>query len=291
MASNHLNKLAVSQSDLSSATVISNVMEGADQATSFMYEVDYEDITIEDEQEIPFKAIHNITSIGLVRQGVNLDFLNDPEQKAKVAAIGHDMALISLEDVRIEVLDHPDSGNFWRFNINKASLPFRERNSGRRGAGLHVGSNLLSVFSFTDTSEDGVADGYASTFNSTFSNGVQTLEAANDGTIKSFDFADIFFPFVGEELSFSLDANSLTDGGHSLSLEIRFYDDTDQLISTEATPFSSIGRKFVKSDIPTGTVNVSVAVTADGSGAGSATVLDITDLALRVDGKTEYSIF
>lgn len=292
MLFNQLNKLAVSLvDDLTSTTVISNVSEGVDESSSFMYDVDYEEIEIEDEQPIPFKAMHEVTAIGLVREGINLLDLNDPEQETHFASIGHNMALISLEPVRVEFLDHPDTGNFWRFHWKKQSVPYRERTSKRRGAGLHVGANLLSVYQWIDADSDGVAEGWdASDFSSaTFSNGVQTLSGA-DAVVSTYGFSEIFFPFSGEELTFSVSVDALTANGHDIDIQLEFFDDTDTLISTESTVIGSTGRKFIKANIPQNAVFVKPSIVSDGTAGTGASSIELSDPALRVDGKTEYTL-
>lgn len=297
LAQTQFNKLAFSdETDLSKAEVIVNVSEGVDESTSFGYEVSYENISIEDNQQTPFKAMHTLTAIGLATSGVNktnlLD-LADPDAKAMIAIIGNDMVLVSLDPVKLEFIDKFDSGNFWRFKATVQSVPYLERTTGRRGAGLHVGSNMLSVYAFTDADSDGVANGTdASDFTSpSFSNGVQTVTVPNTGLIYSYDFPTMFFPFVGETLTLSTQVDVTVDGGHTNRLELRFYDDAGSLISTEASAsFSTSGRKSVTATIPANTVEIQAAVVSEDATATGTSELDISEPALRVDGKTVYTV-
>jgi hypothetical protein len=146
----HLSKLALTiVGDRLAKVIISNVSEGVNESTSFGYSKDTEAIVIEDSQELQYVDTHTIEIVGLKNDDMTDALLakyNDPNAKAMVSAYGPDMTLVSVEPVKVEVIDHFDNGPFWKMRITKKTKTGRETTDGRKAGGLFVGKNMLGMY-------------------------------------------------------------------------------------------------------------------------------------------------
>lgn len=280
--------------DLTKTETIINVADGMDGATSFVYDNDYEMLSIKNMQEVPYTVTHTIELIGLPNSDVNtanLDAFADPDTDSRIAMIGTDGALIAQETVKCEYIDKHNDGLFWRFKVTFKTLPYREIDDSRKGGGLHVGENLLALYKFVDSDSDGVADGFTNDgFDSaSFSNGVQSLSANADGGTARLNFEKLFFPFDGDQLTFAINVDAYTNNGHSESILIEYLDETGSVTQTDSVSVSSTGRKIVNSTIPSDAVEVVVAFRSNDTGSASGTSdYELSDPLLSVDGDDTY---
>jgi len=291
-------KLAiVDVNDLTKNAVVPNIAEGIDGATAFGYENEYDMISIENMQELPYVVTHTLEIRGLPTSNVTdyMSHFNDPDVDTEISAIGTDGALISLDPVKLEWIEKPSEGKIWKFRAVVKTLPYREDGNGRKGGGLHLGENLLSVYKWADASGDGIANGFSiNNFTSpTFSNGDQTLTHPADGTTADFSFPSLLLPYDGEQLTFAIDVNSIpVDGGHSSDIRIEFFDDTDTITTTQSVSFSTTGRKSVSATIPADAVYAKVSLVSvdDGTATGDTDYV-VADPSLRVDGNSVYTSY
>lgn len=288
-------KLAfIDQNDLTKSAVIPNIAEGVDGATAFGYENEYDMLSIEDMQELPYSVTHTLEIRGLPTSSVteNMDYFNDPDIDTVMTAIGTDGAMLALDPVKLEWIEKPAEGHIWKLKATAKTVPFREKDTGRKGGGIHISENLLQVYSWADADGDGVANGFTNNgFSSpVFSGGEQTIEHPDDGSLALYSFEDLLLPFEGDELTFAIDVNSITDSGHDADVRIVFYDDADTVISTQSVSFSTTGRKSVSATIPSGTIYTRVSVASEDTGGASGTsIYTLADPSLRVDGKDVYT--
>lgn len=287
----HLSKLALTiVGDPIAQVDISNVSEGVSESSSFIYETETEKITIEDSQELHYAKIHTITAVGLKNDQMDeatLEKYNDPDAKAMVAAIGPEMSLISLDPVKVEVLDHFDTGPFWKIKITKKTVPHRESVDGRKGGGLFVGRNILSTHSWnsTDVGLPATAAGWeieGTVVDSRFefelpsTRQVIELSANNDGTFIPED--QIYYPFQNEGFggvgTFRVDvAGSFEDWG--IIIGLKAYDES----GAESTVFSK--------NISSGTDSFFFSL----SGSGSSRELYLKPYIRWVNGTVDTTIF
>lgn len=294
---NLFKKLAiVDENDLTKRAVIVNIAEGVDGATAFGYENEYDMISIENMQELPYSLNHTLEIRGLPTSSVTdyMDHFNDPAVDTKVSVIGTDGAMLALDPLKMEWIDKPNDGRVWKLKATAKTVPYREKNNGRKGGGIHLGENLLDVYSWADTDGDNIANGFSITnFTSpVFTGGQQSLDHANDGSLATFSFEDLFLPFSSEELTFAINMDSLTLNGHTLDVRIEFFDELDSVISTATFNFSTSGRKSVSANIPSSAVHarVSFASEDDGTATGTSSYT-LSDPSLRVDGEDTYTAY
>jgi len=194
-------KLAISDAnDLTKRAVIPNIAEGVDGATAFGYENEYDMISIEDMQELPYAVTHTLEIRGLPTSDVteDMEYFNDPDVDTNLSAIGTDGALISLDTVKLEWITKPNEGVIWKLKAVVKTLPYRENDTGRKGGGLHIGENILNVYSWEDADSDGIANGFTSTnfITPDFSNGQQDLTHPADQTTATYESVDFFHVFT-----------------------------------------------------------------------------------------------
>lgn len=292
---NLFKKLAIADTnDLTKIAVISNIAEGVEGATAFGYENEYDMISIENMQELPYSVMHTLEIRGLPTSNVveDMQHFNDPDVDTELTVIGTDGAMLSLDPLKLEWIKKPNEGYVWKLKATAKTVPDREQNNGRKGGGIHLGENLLDVYEWGDADGDNIANGHTITNFTTpnFSGGEQDLNHPNDGTIATFEFVDLFLPFEGDQLTYSIDVPSLTLNGHLPEIRIEFFDDTGSITLTQSVSFSTTGRKSVSATIPSGAVHARVSFVSedDGSATGTSTY-NLADPALRVDGKDVYT--
>lgn len=192
----------------------------------------------------------------------------------------------TLKAIKLQSNESVTDNDLYAFTVGKETPPgFTD---GLYQNGFWIGKNLLGMYKWGDTDADGVADGWSATgfSTTTFTSGQQTLEA--DTTRRDLERA-IWFPFEGQEITFSIDIDSRTGSYATEQIEIEFIDGTGSVISSQVTTFSSTGRKSVTATVPSTTVKVISRLSLQSS---SGTVTEVvSDPALKLESESTYSIF
>lgn len=294
---NHIKKLAIIEdASPDNIVVLSNISEGVDEASTFGYETEEAALTIEDGQTIHDAIEHTLDVRTIVPDSGDsqLQTWTDNLTSVYVSAIGVDGGILFGDvqtgegAVRFYKDDQFSERKAIKIMATRKTIPGYDSSTGLFENGIWVGSNLLAGYEWADADSDGMADGWGNegaTFNvTTFTSGQQTLEA---GTSVSRFVRRIYFPFEGEEVTFSLDNDSRTGTYATEEISIQFIDDSDAVISTETTTFSTTGRKSVTGTTPANTIKINVLFSI---AASSTTVTSvISDPALQLGTKTTYT--
>lgn len=290
---NLLTEIALADAnDPSIVERVINVSDTFEEATSFGYDNEYTRIEVQDKQSLPYKVKHEILMIGLPTSNVNvanLEHFADPNNDTVLAILGTDQVAVCQDSVKCEFIEKPDVGRAWKFKITFETVPYRD-DTGRKGAGFHLGSNLMSIYSWADDDGDGYPNGFTETETgavvATFSNGELDLDVGDTEELL-LEFEDIFFPYNGVQLTASVDVNDYTNSGaQSVEVSVDILDDTGAVIGTETITIGSTGRKSTTFTLPSGTSKIRFYVDMTG-GTGDKT-LKLANPAIQLGSDSEY---
>lgn len=175
------------------------------------------------------------------------------------------------------------------------SLPFKCTARGVAGYGandvwenyFYYGKNFLSSIKWNNAVNSLIATGWtiASGFANSFASGAQTLVGGL--TLGKF-YRRVYFPFVGEQVTFSMDVDLIDSNITNTTIEMEFLDDTVSTISTSSTAFSTTGRKSITATVPSGTVLIELRIEYQGD---ESDTLVIADPAFKRGTDATYSLF
>lgn len=296
----HLRKIAIiNDGSPDEVAILSNVTDGPDGASNFGLgdNDEIQRLSIEDNQSIHNRITRSLdirTLVGTSGEDTNIEGYVSNQTPIYIAGLGLDgFTLIgdkqTSEGQILLVKNNQRSDNeVWAIAATRDVQPGHDPGTGLFESGFWVGQNGLGGYEWADADSDGVADGWsASGFSTTsFSSGQQTLEA--DTTERTFT-RGVYFPFEGEQITFSLNIDSRTGSYATEQIQLVFFDTSESVISSTTETFSSTGRQSVTATTPTGSSLSYIECQLDLQ-ASSGTVTEvIKDAALRLGTSTTYT--
>jgi len=290
MFKNNLPKLAIGNESNGDVIILSNVAEGLDGAASFYYEPSYNDLSIEDNQTYNFSTEHELEIQGLPgtsSEQTKLENITDNHTDVYATALGLNGGLLWDKGEFSAIFSEQFSeGLAWQLRLSAEGLPWYDQSSGKFGAGIHVGENLLGLYEWKDRTGDGVADGWSlngiTSGDLTFNN---SDEQSATGDANEYVYRDIFWPFQ-KTVTLSVDYKNVSD---THSIELISLDETKTTVgSASTTTFSSVGSNFARKSVshtpPSGSFFLRVRVAL----FRASQSLSYKDPALRLNSKTSY---
>lgn len=202
----------------------------------------------------------------------------------------------ALYTIKIVANEQLSDNDIFALKITRKSDFGYNPDNGLYYGGFYAGKNALGMFAWGDADGDGTADGWSVTrFTDTFdtANGEQDL--TDDDTTNTNLFGRlVYFPFVGESLTFSIDVNAFNEygGDYNPRLILAYFDKDDSLISTDTQSISSTGRVSLTATVPATTVSIAARFASQQVSAGSQPLdVSLANPALRIDGGTTYTKF
>lgn len=293
----HIKKLAIIQDTTTDVIVLlSNISDGVDGASTFGYSTEETALTIEDGQTVMDALEHtlDIRTIADSDEASQLESWTDNLTKVNIVGVGIDGSLLIGDgqtgegSVRFYKDDQFDQRKAFKIFATRKTTPGFDSDTGIHENGIFAGQNLLGGYVWGDADGGGVADGWSATgFTTTsFASGVQTLEA--DTTARDFQRA-IWFPFPGEQITFSVNNDSRSGTYATEQIEIEFVDTSGSVISSQTSTFSTTGRKSVSATVPSGS-DVAKAICRFSIQASSGTVTnEVSDPSLQIGTGTTYT--
>jgi len=188
--------------------------------------------------------------------------------------------------VKIAFNEQLSDTDVFAFKITKSS--FTGFNNGFYEGYSWAGKNLIGMYEWGDANGDGLANGFSkdADITATFATNIQSLEVTS-GTSSDYDsiFTNLYFPFEGETITFSLNYAGVTD----LQIVIEAIDNTGSVTTTTFDDFSGTSRSSLSYTLQSGDVKIQpkIRIVGDDNTGG----VDVSFPCLRVDGKTTYTKF
>lgn len=292
-----LRKLAVWDDTASNLHILSGLAENDNEASNFWYSTEETESRIEDNQIGPGTIGHTLDVRVLPDSSAatNLQTIVDNERAVFISVLGIDGGVLMGDIESDNKKCRLSYGKRFDGTVEDYKIMATKRgpwgydtSTGQHSAGVWAGRNLLLGYEWGDADSDNIADGWSATgfTSTTFASGTQTLEA--DTTQRDFERA-IFFPFEGEEITFSIGNDARSGTYATEQIEIEFRDTADAVISSQTSTFSSTGRKSVTATTPSGS-NLLKVVCRFSIQASSATVTsDVSDPALLLGSDSTYT--
>ena len=276
-----------------SPILLKNISDGVDGSSTFGFNSEELTVTIEDGQT-HFYGVEDAFDIRTLKDSdyaSNLSQIADNGRNVYVSGltpsgfivIGDKQTSSSVKLVYNKQFSNPFA---YSLLITKTDMPLWNGESSLFEGGMWSGENGLGIHLWGDNDSDGVADGWASTFDTdSFSSGAQSL--TTDTTVATF-LKSIYLPFE-KQFTFSIDVDSRTGTYATEEIEILAKDIAGNSISSIDTNVSSTGRKSVSATLPANTVSIDVFY---GASASSGTVTTaLSDPALRRGTTSTYTKF
>lgn len=292
----NLKKVAIYDPVADESHVFSGIIEGVDEAANFWYSVEPQTINIEDNQLAPDRLNHTFNVRVLPETGVSSFFDNiiQNERDVYISAVGIDGGFFmgdfgtSSRPVKLTYAKKYDGAvESYKIEATRSAPWGYDLGTGLYSGGVWSGQNLIGNYSWADNDGDGLANGWSETgFTSvSFSAGQQTLEA---GTTPVSFANRIVFPFEGEQVTLSINIDSITGDYSENTIRIVFLDSSGSSISPiNDHPITSTGRVSLTLTVPEGTVQLSAQVRMS---SNTGTVInEVSDPMLRVGASTEYT--
>jgi len=279
--------------------VFSSINDGVDGSAAFYITNDREDLTIEDGQLILNDVTPTLDGRFLQTDATDLADLEtivDSKIKVHVILLGIDGCVqfsdkeVASSKIYLTANEQLSGNNVLAIMGAKIATASYFDANGIKSNYFNAHENLFATVKWIEGT-----GGLAKNWNqsvavtiATFATGEQFLEFGDGAEF----YRDVFFPFEGEDLTFSLGLVSTGanyDGDNS-EIKIEWYDKSDTLLttSTGSQPIGvTAGRKSVTGTAPVGTAYarclIDLAVT---SGAGEITV---DDPALTINNSTTFT--
>jgi hypothetical protein len=292
-----LSKVAVqNQTTPSSIAVLTNIMEGVDGAATFGYTLEETALSVDDNQKQQFRHDHNfdIRVIEVTSESAILDGIVNNQRLAKISGFSPDGFFI-WDEPTLLVRNKQFDG------ILASAVKATKRTTiGYRGAvpnrklSVYAGDNLLGLYDVsTGASQEplnGFKDDNSPSGVDTDPNGEMTITTGSSSSTTSFVVSrNIFFPFPGETLTWSLDVISITgemrvqlqglqsDGSTSTG----FFATGDYDVGVEGSRISLTGA------IPANTAFVRMTI---GSGVSPVSAFTVSRPMISKSGKVAFTL-
>jgi len=266
----------------------SNVMEGVDGATSFGYNLEKTSLKVEDNQELQYIHNHTFDIRALDPSTADRDTLQvmvDNQREVKIIGQGVDGFFIMDEGVQLNYNQQFDEVVTMPLLATVKSTSGYEGTAPNKKYKVYAGDNLLALYK-VNSGDSEFLNGFGTSAGVTGTqSGISQTATRASGTTSVLISKNYFFPFVGVEVTASLNV-SAANAGYRISLGA--YSDTASTLEGIADlDTSGTGLKSVTLTTPADTKYLRLLI-RPGSTVSDAVTFDSPMIALN--GKTQFTL-
>lgn len=293
---NLLKSVAVGdQTVASNIATLDNIMSGVDGAATFGYTLEPTSLQVNDNQTQQFLHTHTFdirviegdtTTVGI------LDAIVANNRTVKISGISPDGFFLWDDPsylVRNEQFDQVVADQI----LATKSAPVGYQGvAGSRKLPVYSGDNALALYDIL-TGSSTVLNGFSLVTSATGSVAGDEQQITTPATIAEntvyWRSANIFFPFVGEQLTGSISVGSISGGAYKLGIEFVQSNGTTIISTSRTGDVSPSARASLTATTPANTVFVRLVITA-GTSAGAGETIDVSLPMLALGGRTTFTI-
>lgn len=293
---NLLKSVAVGdQSVASNIATLDNIMSGVDGAATFGYTLEPTSLQVNDNQTQQFLHTHTFdirviqadaTTVGI------LDAVIANNRTVKIAGISPDGFFLWDDPsylVRNEQFDQVVADQIL---ATKAAPAGYQGAAGSRKLPVYSGDNALALYDIL-TGSSTVLNGFSLVTSATGSVTGEDQQIVTPATTAEntvyWRSANIFMPFVGEELTGSISVGTISGGAFKLGIEFVQSNGTTIISTSRTGDVSPSARASLTATIPANTVFVRLVITA-GTTASAGETIDVSRPMIGRGGRTEFAI-
>jgi len=273
---------------------LTNVMEGADGAATFGYNVEQNTIRVKANQTQPISEAHSLAVMVVddrltSPQALLTEWANSPTDQFRASAFGGDSFLIWDTPVNLTIPRQFDQIVTRKLGLTLTALPGYSGIAPLTKLPVYAGQNALSLYKVDQGSAsflNGFAQGGDATLTVSQANGIQTavVTSTDDSYLYSLPFV---FPFEDVKITASINVTTYSVTGNS-QIGFEWLDSTGVSMFTSLGSFSGTGRKSFTTTIPAGAYYVQMFVGPNTSVTFGSPTLSFNTPAIRLDGESTY---
>lgn len=290
-------KIAVqNQTTPSSIALLDNVMDGVEGAVRFGYSVEEQTIRIGDNQTMQHLHDHTfeIVAIEETAQSAILDGIVNNQRLAKLSAHGPDGFL--LWDTPSLVLRNKKFDGILASAVKstlRSTIGYRGVAPNRK-LPVYAGDNLLGVYDVTTGESQGGLNGFTDANGADLNTTLDEMTIRVGGAVTNTVFArsaNLLFPFVGVQLTASLDVISMATGDLAFGFEF-VQADGSTIVSTSVNDSITLqdtpGRFAHNATVPANTVYVRFVIGSGPTAPGASDDYIVSKPMIGLNGKTNF---
>jgi hypothetical protein len=266
-----LSKIAfIEQADLTKTKVFSVFQEGAEGASRQVLSIEANTAILENNREVITSKVYTIDVVGLYSQADKSQVYTWASDRTElwVSGYGLDGSILQAYGT-ISVVDGYTDNASMRFRFQVESRGGYDATTGLHNANMSYAKNGFSLYRFQEGTTADIPAGWAktSTGSPSFSitepiTGVYIFEMSCDSSSVASIVRDVYFPFVGQTVYFSVPAGTVVNTNDP-AMFLSFLDSGGSTIGAPVTQvLTGSSTNVVSATCPSGAISVRFSVAA-----------------------------
>ena len=264
MSRSQLKKLAIrNPSTPTEELIFSVVQEGAAEASRQVVSITpVGELTIEDSQKLITSKMYDLNVVGMYSASALAQLESWNGVELEMSGIGLDNQIFQMEGKLLFNQGFDGHASF-KFSSPRETTGWYNTTTGKHTSNMSYDYNGLALYKWQESATAGIASDWTKTGGTTsWSTVTQTFSTA--GASDLYLYRDIYFPFVGERLWFTVDVTGATVTTTATVGIVAYESNGTTLVGAESTTdIDATGDFQVDKTLATGTKSVRVRITVN----------------------------